>query len=465
MRFGSKIAAVAVADIILSATAFRADAQEPAPADTIKMSADDIAVPQTTDVPDGWTFEECLNWALANNTDLQRTKLNILLARQDVLSAKDEWLPTVKFTTDQNFVNYPTVESGRKANTYGSSYGIGAEWMVWEGNMRKYRTESAKLVELQRALAGEDVVKNLKIGILQAYLNIMYAQEAVKIAEQTLAISTAQTERIVRLAESGRSSQVDYAQIESQRALDTYSLTQARTAYRTSVMALKRILILGLSDTLSVAPVYFTEEEVLAPLPDMAEVFDQASLWLPQLRSNELARTIYANDVKIAKARALPTIKMQGGVVTGYTSGGARSWAPTMGHNFNENVGVTLSVPLFDGNASNRGVAKARLAELQYDLDRKELLDHLSQTIESLYIDAANAQARYEAGVKKRTAMLLTDELVNNQFELGSASLLDVLTAHNNLLNARLELLQSKFMAIMALKTINYYATQELELK
>ena len=286
MRFGSKIAAVAVADIILSAIAFRADAQEPAPADTIKMSADDIAVPQTTDVPDGWTFEECLNWALANNTDLQRTKLNILLARQDVLSAKDEWLPTVKFTTDQNFVNYPTVESGRKANTYGSSYGIGAEWMVWEGNMRKYRTESAKLVELQRALAGEDVVKNLKIGILQAYLNIMYAQEAVKIAEQTLAISTAQTERIVRLAESGRSSQVDYAQIESQRALDTYSLTQARTAYRTSVMALKRILILGLSDTLSVAPVYFTEEEVLAPLPDMAEVFDQASLWLPQLRSN-----------------------------------------------------------------------------------------------------------------------------------------------------------------------------------
>ena len=53
------------------------------------------------------------------------------------------------------------------ANTYGSSYGINANWTVWEGNVRKYRLESSKILQRQQALAGEDVVKTLKLGILQ----------------------------------------------------------------------------------------------------------------------------------------------------------------------------------------------------------------------------------------------------------------------------------------------------------
>ena len=136
-----------------------------------------------------------------------------------------------------------------------------------------------------------------------------------------------------------------------------------------------------------------------------------------------------------------------------------------MKHNLNENIGLTLRVPIFDGNSTKRAVAKARLAELEYDLNKKDLLDNLSQTIEGLYIDATNAQAKYEAGLSQLSAVQLNDELVNRQFELGAVNPLDLLTAHNNLLNARLELLQSKYMAILAQKTIHYYATQQLTLK
>ena len=56
----------------------------------------------------------------------------------------------------------------------------------------------------------------------------------------------------------------------------------------------------------------------------------------------------------------------------------------------------------------------------------------------------------------------LTAQLVDRQFELGYVNPLDLLTAHNNLFNARLELLQSKFMAILSNKTITFYATQEV---
>lgn len=440
-----------------------AGAQDIAALDTITVN--DITASSSVQLPSVWSFDDCLNWALANNTDIKRTMLNILTARQDVLSAKDAWLPTVDFSTSQNLTNYPTVENGRKSNTYGSSYNVGAAWTVWDGNIRKYRTESAKLLQQQQELTGDDIVKTLKLGILEAYINIMYASEAITIAEQTLEVSTYQAERARKIAESGRISPVEYAQIESQRAQDEYSLTLARSNYENTKLALKKILILGLDYDLQVKDIHIPDSEIMKPLPDRLEVYSLAADWLPQFKSNEISKSIYSNDVKIAKAGRQPSISLQGNIGTGYTSGTSTGWASAIGHNLNENIGLTLRIPIFDGNSTKRAVAKAKLAELEYDLNQKELLDNLSQTIETLYINATNAQAKYEAGLSQLNSVQLTDKLVNRQFELGYVNPLDLLSAHNNLLNARLDLLQSKYMALLSSKTILYYATQELELK
>ncbi|MDE6352066.1 MAG: TolC family protein [Muribaculaceae bacterium] len=456
--------------VLLSATIFASlfidsqmVAQNTSPADTINFY--DITAAPSSVMPTSWTFDDCLSWALNNNTDVRRTMLNILTARQDLLSAKDEWLPTVDFSTNQGFTNYPSTETGHKSNIYSSAYNVGASWTVWDGNVRKYRIESAKLLEQQQGLTGDNIVKTLKLGILEAYLNIMYAGEAVTIARQTLEVSTSQAERSKRLTESGLTSRVESAQMESQRVQDAYNLTQAIGNYENAKLALKKILMLGIDYNLNVDTVQFPDAEILAPLPDKIEVFNLATEWLPELKSNKLSQSIYANDIKIAKAGHLPSIALQGNVGTGYTSGNGNSWGSTMKYNLNENIGLTLRVPIFDGNSTKRAVAKARLAELEYDLNKKELLDNLSQTIEGLYINAINARAKYEAGLAQLSAVQLNDELVNRQFELGSVNPLDLLTAHNNLLNARLELLQSKYMAILAQKTIHYYATQQLNLK
>ncbi len=425
------------------------------------FTAADVTAPSAMEIPAFWSFNDCVDWATANNTEIRRTLLDILQADQDIASAKDQWLPTVGFATTQSYTNFPAAAEGAKSNIYGSQYGINANWTVWEGNVRKYRLESSKILRRQQELAGEDVIKTLELGILQAYLNIMYAMETVTIAEKTLEVSTSQTERARRLMEAGRTSKVDYAQIESQKAQDTYNLVQARNNLETSKMTLKKILQLGLDTEMEIVLTIFADKDVFTPLPAKEAVYDIAAGWLPGLRSNELNRDLYANDVKIAKAGRLPSVSLSGGVGTSYNSGG-RAWGPQMGHNLNENIGLSLNVPIFDANSTRRAVAKAKLAELNYDLTRAELLNDLSQTIEGLYIDADNARAGYTAGVSRLEAATLTDNLVNRQFELGLVNPLELLTAHNNLLNARLELVQSKYMAILAQKTINYYATRQI---
>ncbi len=428
-----------------------------------EVKVSDLALSVVANSPKEWSYEECLDRAIASNTDIRQTLLSILEADEDVASAKDAWLPSVDFSTNHGYTNYPVPASSTKGNIYNSHYGVNASWTVWEGNARKYRLESAKLLRKQQQLAGEDIVKELKLGILQAYLNILYSREAVNIAAKTLEVSKSQTERMRKLVESGRESKVDLAQIESQMAQDQYNLTRAQSDLATNKMNLKKLMVLGLDYDLNVVQVNFSDSEVTAPLPAMKETYLAAIGWLPGLKSNALSSEIYANDVKIAQAGSAPNISLNGGVGTGYTTGG-RDWGYQMGHGVNENIGVTLSVPIYDGNKTKRAVAKARLAEMEADISRYQLLNDLSQTIESLYIDARNAQAKYKSGMVQLEAMEETSRLVDRQFELGLVNPLELLTAHNNLLNARLEQLQNKYMAILAAKTIGYYATQQVNL-
>lgn len=426
-------------------------------------NTDEVVVSTRADRPALWGYSDCLDWAIAHNPDIRESLLNVLEAQQDILSAKDAWLPTVNFSTTQGYVNYPVSVEGRPANAYNSNYGVNASWVVWEGNVRKYRLESAKLFKQQQQLSGEDLIKELQVGILQAYLNILYAKEAIVIAEQTLEVSTTQTERMRKLVDSGRESKVDLAQLESQRAEDEYNLTQAKSSLVSSKLALKKLLALGLDEEIEIADLSFSESDVNSVLPSPVSTYSAAVGWLPAFKSNTLSSEIYANDVRIAEATNAPDISLQGGVGTGYSTGG-RHWDYQMGHGVNESLGLSFSIPLYDGNKKKRAVAKAKLSQYEADIERDRLLNELSQTIENLYIDAENSRAKYKSGMARLAAMEETSRLVDRQFELGLVNPLELLTAHNNLLNARLEQLQNKYMSILSAKTIQFYATSRIDM-
>lgn len=432
---------------------------------TSSGKTEDLQMPEATNSSNAekWSFNDCVEWALTNNTDVRRNAIKLLLADQSIGEAQDAWLPNIGFNTSHSFINYPAKQEGRSNNAYVSSYGVDASWTVWEGNIRKYRLESARILERQEALSGADTEKDIRLGVLQAYLNIMYANEAVVIAQQTLEVSAAQTERALKLMLSGRTSKVDYAQIESQYAQDRYNLVNAQGNLESAKVNLKKILEITLDKDFDIHQIEFPDSVVLTALPDMIDTYNLAAAWLPMIKSNELNREIYDNDIKIAKAGYYPNISLSGGVGTGYSTGGW-SWGYQMGHGFNEKVGVNITVPIYDGNSTRRAVNKAKIAAQQYEVDRDDLLNALSQTIENLYTEAHNAKAKYIAGSKQLEATSLTAQLVDRQFELGLVNPLELLTAHNNLLNARLELLQSKYMAILSNKTINYYASQEVSL-
>ncbi|MBQ7423238.1 MAG: TolC family protein, partial [Prevotella sp.] len=106
-----------------------------------------------------WTLQECINHALQYNTDLRKTVISKLSSQEDVLQSKADLLPSLTATTSQNVTYRPWTQSGSStvANGYAvssvdkvyynGSYGINANWTLWNGNKNRNTVKLNKLKE------------------------------------------------------------------------------------------------------------------------------------------------------------------------------------------------------------------------------------------------------------------------------------------------------------------------------
>lgn len=154
---------------------------------------------------------------------------------------------------------------------------------------------------------------------------------------------------------------------------------------------------------------------------------------------------------------------MNAGIGTGYYAPG-NNFATGLKQAWNESVGLTLSVPIFDNKKTKTAVAKAKVQRIDADLDINLRHTELSQLVENWYIDTTSAQSRFTAAKEQLKAAELSNELTNERFNLGLVNTIELLTAHNNLVEARHTLLQSKYMAMLGHKMIEFYRTSTISL-
>ena len=408
-----------------------------------------------------WSYGECVEYAREHNTGLLQSLLDVQTAEQNIEAAKGQWEPTLDFGTAHSFSNAPWGEG--KKNSFGGNFNLNAAWSVYDGGVR---SNTIRLNETQREindLAVTNIVRDIKTQILTTYLNILYSAESVGIYSNALELSTAQTERARLLMESGKLSRVDYAQIEAQREQDRYNLTNAQSQLATRKLELKKILQLGLGENIDVAPVDIDSLGFFGDLPPMAETYDLAAGLDPQLQSLALQESQSDLNIKIAKAGRLPRIGLTAGVGTSYFVPGG-NFGTQLRNALGEQIGVSLSLPIFDQRKTKTAVAKAKLDKQSVGLSMSERELDLSQTIESWYLNATESRSKYIAAESQEQSAALSNELINEKFAIGLVNPVELLTAHNNLLDARHSTLQAKYMAILALKMIEFYRTSEITL-
>ena len=414
-----------------------------------------------------WSLQECIAYALQNNISLQKSSLNRLNAKEDILLSKAQLFPSLSASTNQ-MANYtPWVESGISSDGYArssvdkvyynGSYGVNANWTVWNGNRNTNTIKLNKLAEQKAAIDSATTANNIQEKIAQLYVQILYSNEAIKVNKESLKSSIQNEERGKEMLKVGKMSKADLAQLTAQRAQDEYNVINAESTTRNFKRQLKQLLQITDEEEFEVTPSMPTNEMAMQPIPALNNVYTLALASRPEIKAYQNSIEQSNLQIKLAKAQKLPTIGVNASVGTNTTSMNNNKWGEQLKTNFNAGAGVSISIPLFDQRSKKTALNKANIQKESALLDLKNEQTNLWATIEDYWLQATTNQNKYRSAQESTKSAKESYELLSEQFKLGLKNIVELRNGKDKLLQAEQSELESKYMTILNINMLNFY--------
>ena len=411
-----------------------------------------------------WTLRDCIDYAMQNNITLKQAVLKKQSATEDRKQSQAALLPSLTATTNQSLGYSPWMEGVNvKKGSYSGTYGINAQWTVWNGGQNTNALKQNELAEEQAELSAQETANTIQERIAQLYVQILYMNEAIEVNRQSLEASKKNEERGKSMLEVGKMSKADLAQLTAQRATDEYNIVNAQSNLANYKLQLKQLLEIT-DEAFDIAMPTANDEQALANIPSLQSVYEQALLTRPEVRSQELAITKSEIAIKSAKAGYLPTVNLTGGVGTSTSSRSDNGWGSQMKTNFDATVGLGISVPLLDNRKNKSAVNKAKIQREQALLSQQDTRKELYSTVEGFWLDAQSNQQKFRAAKVSVESEQQSYDLLSEQFQLGLKNIVELMNGKTNLLQAQQNKLQSKYTTILNIQLLKFYEGEQITL-
>ena len=284
--------------------------------------------------PQTWSLEDCLQYAYQQNIELKQSRLSLESSRIDTKNAKAKLFPSLTAGISYQYNNTPfqetnnsdldnyiiTGNSGSDKNQFSGSYNLRGSLTLFNGGKQLNQIKTQKINEQMQSASLEETFDNIESAIISGYLQILYAQEAVLINQNTVEVSKAQCERGEKLKNAGTLSESDYAQLVSQYSSDKYQLVVSQNTLAQNQLTLKQLLELGIEESINIATPELDDTDVLTPLATQNEIYQTALACMPGIKYSELNIAASKLDIKSAKAGYYPSLSLSAGVSTGHLS-------------------------------------------------------------------------------------------------------------------------------------------------
>lgn len=422
-----------------------------------------------------WSLRDCIDYALANNIQLQKAKIKEYSALEDVKQSQAALLPSLNLSTSQN-VNYtPWPQQGRATVAdgyvqssvdkvyYNGSYSLSGNWTVWNGNKNRNNVKLNKVAAEQARLDSATTANNVLEQIAQLYVQILYSNEAIAVTKESLKTSQTNEQRGKTMIEVGKMSKADLAQLTAQRAQDEYAIVEAESNLRNYKRQLKELLQITSDEEFDVAVPSTTDDMALEAVPALNDVYAASLEQRPEIKNAKLGIESSDLGIKVAKAGRMPTVSLNAGVMTSTSSMSDNAWGTQMKNNFSLGGGITVSIPLFDNRQTKTAINKAKLQKQSYLLDLQDKQTTLYSTIENYWLQAVTNQNKFKAARVSTESAQASYELLSEQFKQGLKNTVELMTGKTNLLQAQQNELQSKYLAILNLNMLEFYQTGNIK--
>ena len=435
-----------------------------------------------------WTLKECVDHALEHNISVKQSMLDIDLAKQDVINAKGNFMPSLSANASQNF-NFGSFigqdGSRIKSDSRGNSFGINSGVTIFNGfrNLNTYK--QAKLgveaSQLQLSILQDDI----SLTVVNSFLNILFNKENLKIAKEQLTISLNQRDQITSQVEAGIKPRSDLFDIDATIASNRESIVNAENSLDLS--------LLSLSQNLQVSPVDFNIEEVQINLTSVSmaysstgEILSHALDNRAEIKNAELNIENSDFGVKLAQSAYAPSLSFGAGLGSSYQHKQGESdvrseyvmdpnnpgsiietivpygFNAQIENNLGYNLGFNLSVPIFNGFKTKANVSKAKINREKSILNLEQAKQDLTTTITQAYADAKASLKQYQASLFSVASLEESFKNVQNKFNFGAATSFEVEQVRGRLVNAKSNLINSKYNFVFRSKVLDFYMGKPL---
>jgi len=408
-----------------------------------------------------WTLNRCIEYALEKNISIQQTVLGSESDQVNLEQTRAGMYPSVSASAGQNYGWSRNLDSNSEYSAYNgngsTSLGVSSNVRLYNGFKMQNSIRQSELAFQAGKYDIETIRESVSINILDAYLQVLFADEQVSNCE----IQVASTAEQLRLAEErlslGAISKSDYLLVKSELASENLTLANAQINLITSRVTLMQLMELPVSSDFSIEHPDFDSTVFQSRNPNTDSVYAASLAIKPQIRSSEINIQLAELDVAIAKAAYQPVLSLSGGLSTGYASGSSLGFGNQLGNEISPTLGLNLSIPIYQNRQARSGVALAKIGSRSARLDDINTKNKLRKEIEQACADIYAAEKRYEASREQYDANLEAYAVATEKYNVGLLNSVDFIIQKTSMINAESDFLQSKYNLVFSYKILDFY--------
>ena len=415
-----------------------------------------------------WSLSDCIDYALEHNLSVRQSALQVEQSEVELNTAQNRRLPSVSASASENlsFGRGLTADNTySNSNTSSTSFSLGGSVPIFQGFDI---TNGIKLGELNLAAATADLEKardDIRVAVAQAFVQILYDQELLRVAREQSAHDEELLEQIKERLSAGKVSAAEVSAQQATLAQSRQSEIQAEGNLRIALLELTQLLELPSPEGFSiVTPEVGDPSQTLLMRPEA--IYEEAVAVKPAVEAAKLNVDYAELSIARAKGAYLPTLSLSGGLGSNYYTNSKFSSDPfgeQLKNNFSQYVGLSLSIPIFQGFSTRNNVRSAQLNFKGQQIQLENVKKNLYKEIQQAYYNAVTAQARYAGSRESAASALQHYELTEEKYRVGKAGIADYNDARNSWLRAESEHIQARYQCLYQTKLLDFYRGRDLE--
>ncbi|MFC3200150.1 TolC family protein [Parapedobacter deserti] len=409
---------------------------------------------------DTLTLENCIRLALQQNLEVQQSRIRTQSQAIEMRQARHNLLPDLNANLGHYFEVGRAIDPetnqylNNVTNRYGGQ-GINSSLVLFDG-LRMFHNITQQAYAYRATQYDEQYAKEqVALSVTTAYIQALAARDVVAQVDSLVAVTRRQVERRTLLFEQGAEAPADYYDLKGQYANDLNNLNQARVSFNEQLTTLFQLInrpyngnvrLVSLQELPLASGSVHSGDALYQAASERLSIIKAAEQWAEQARFG----------LKAARSSYFPSLAVRAGLSSSYIHGNG-AYIDQVRDRIGQNLGFTLSIPIFNRLQVRNNVAQAKLNLLDAENVAQTRRNELQQTTSQVLFNLDAAKTEYKNLLEQVENYAESFRIAEVRFNAGAINSVEYLIAKNKLDNASANLVIARYRWHLRQRVVDYY--------